>query len=83
METAKLFMNGRSQAIRLPKAFRFDGTEVYLKRTAVGILIIPKDESLWDTWEQNLKSYVDIPFMDEREQPQDVQIREGLDELFD
>ena len=32
METAKLFMNGRSQAVRLPKEFRFDGDEVYIKK---------------------------------------------------
>ncbi len=32
METAKLFFNGRSQAIRLPKAFRLEGNEVYIKK---------------------------------------------------
>ena len=31
-QTAKLFMNGRSQAVRLPAAFRFDGTEVFIRR---------------------------------------------------
>ncbi|MCK4504706.1 MAG: AbrB/MazE/SpoVT family DNA-binding domain-containing protein, partial [Candidatus Aegiribacteria sp.] len=34
MKTAKLFKNGRSQAVRLPKAYRFDGDEVYIKRVA-------------------------------------------------
>ena len=32
MDTAKLFFNGRSQAIRLPKAYRFEGKEVYIKK---------------------------------------------------
>ena len=32
METAKLFRNGRSQAVRLPKAYRFEGNEVYIKK---------------------------------------------------
>ena len=38
METAKLFINGRSQAVRLPKAFRFDGNEVYIKKISGGVL---------------------------------------------
>jgi antitoxin VapB len=32
METAKVFMNGHSQAVRLPKEFRFDSKEVYIKK---------------------------------------------------
>jgi len=36
-------MNGRSQAVRLPKAYRFDGTEVFIEKTAEGVLLIPKD----------------------------------------
>ena len=35
MQTAKLFKNGRSQAVRLPKEFRFEGEEVYVKRVSV------------------------------------------------
>ena len=42
-KTAKLFMNNRSQAIRLPKEFRVDTDEVYLKRTREGFLVIPRD----------------------------------------
>jgi len=33
MEKAKLFINGRSQAVRLPKPYRFEGNEVYIKKT--------------------------------------------------
>ena len=43
MTTAKVLRNGRSQAIRLPKEFRVDAEEVYLKRTREGFLVIPKD----------------------------------------
>jgi antitoxin VapB len=43
MQSAKVFRNGRSQAIRLPKEFRVDGTEVYLKKTSEGFLVIPRD----------------------------------------
>jgi antitoxin VapB len=43
MVVAKVFRNGRSQAIRLPKEFRVDTSEVYLKRTREGFLVIPRD----------------------------------------
>jgi antitoxin VapB len=83
METAKVFMNGRSQAVRLPKAFRFDGNEVFIKNTAQGVLLVPKEQSIWDVWEQNMQKYDNEPFMEQREQPDNQQHRDGLDELFD
>ncbi len=82
MDTAKIFINGRSQAIRLPKAYRFEGKEVYIKRTAEGVLLIPMDKSVWDVWEKNLNKYEES-FMDSRNQPEAQQERAGLDELFD
>ena len=81
MEIAKLFVNGRSQAVRLPKAYRFEGKEVYIKKTPEGVLLIPKDRSAWDAWEQSLMAY-DTPFMEDRNQP-GQQERGGLDGLFD
>jgi antitoxin VapB len=44
MQTAKLFKNGRSQAVRLPKEFRFEGEEVYVKRVAGGVLLLSKED---------------------------------------
>jgi len=41
MDTAKLFASGRSQAVRLPKAFRFEGGEVMVKRFGNGVLLLP------------------------------------------
>mgnify|MGYP000852751104 CR=1 FL=1 len=82
MDTAKLFINGRSQAVRLPKTYRFEGKEVYIKKVSQGILIIPKDKSVWDDWEENLKKY-DEPFMTDRNQPHSQQERDGLNDLFD
>jgi len=81
MEKAKIFINGRSQAVRLPKAFRFDGNEVYIKKTSEGVLLIPKENSLWDIWEQNLMKYEE-PFIAKRNQPKNQQKRAGLDEIF-
>ena len=80
MEKAKLFINGRSQAVRLPKAYRFNGNEVYIKKISEGVLLIPKDQSIWDIWEQNLRMY-DEPFMLDRNQPEMQQERAGLDEI--
>lgn len=42
MQTAKLFLNGRSQAVRLPKAFRFEGiSEVFIERDGDRVIISP------------------------------------------
>lgn len=46
MKAAKVFMNGRSQAIRLPKDFRVESPEVYLKKVADGFLVMERDP--WD-----------------------------------
>jgi antitoxin VapB len=45
--TAKLFKNGRSQAIRLPKEFRFKGTEVKIRKDGEKIIIEPIEKSQW------------------------------------
>jgi len=82
METAKLFINGRSQAVRLPKAYQFEGKEVYIKKTSQGVLLLPKDRSIWDVWAQDLLRH-DEPLMEARNQPHEQQEREGLDALFD
>jgi antitoxin VapB len=82
MDTAKLFTNGKSQAVRLPKTYRFVGNEVFIKKTPEGVLLIPKTGSVWEVWEKNLKKY-DEPFMIDRNQPEMQQNREGLDDLFD
>lgn len=53
MQTAKLFKNGRSQAVRLPKEFRFEGDEVYVKRVAGGVILLSKD----DPWASISEAY--------------------------
>ena len=82
MDTAKIFINGRSQAVRLPKKYRFEGEEVYIKKVSEGVLLLSKDRTVWDVWEKDLNKY-DTPFMTERNQPEVQQKRTGLDELFD
>lgn len=50
--TAKLFKNGRSQAVRLPKEFRLPGDEVYIERKGGKVILSPKPERLggWDEY---------------------------------
>ena len=73
MNTAKLFMNGRSQAVRLPKEFRFDGKEVFIKKVGDAVILIPY-HTPWKTLEDSLQQF-SADFMDDREQPS-IQDRE-------
>jgi antitoxin VapB len=67
--TAKLFKHGRSQAVRLPKAFRLPGKEVRVRRVGNGVLLEPMEFDV-KAWFARLDSYGDVPFMpDGREQP--------------
>ncbi|GAB4254434.1 type II toxin-antitoxin system antitoxin VapB [Deferrisoma sp.] len=68
MQTAKLFRNGRSQAVRLPQAFRFEGDEVFIKKVGGVVLLIPKDDP-WREWAESLHEFTD-DFMATREQPE-------------
>jgi antitoxin VapB len=45
VDTAKIFQNGQSQAIRLPKEYRFRGTKVYVKRMGNAVVLIPEYDS--------------------------------------
>lgn len=68
MTTAKLFANGRSQAVRLPQEFRFEGREVRIRRFGLGVLLEPVTVDL-DRWFDELDRF-DEPFMpDGRNQP--------------
>lgn len=67
MEVAKIFENGRSQAVRLPKKFRFDGSEVLIQRLGDVVLLAPKDAA-WDVFLEGLNGFTDDFFEDGREQ---------------
>lgn len=73
--TAKLFMNGRSQAVRLPKNYRFDCDEVYIRKDPeTDDIIISKKPGTWDDFFRLMET-IDVPedFMAERdnENPQE------------
>ena len=66
MNTAKLFKNGKSQAVRLPKQFKFKGSEVYIKRIGRNVILIPKDDR-WESLMSSLDKFSD-DFMADRDQ---------------
>lgn len=74
METAKLFTNGRSQAVRLPKAFRFEGEEVFIKRVGDAVVLLPRHG--WNTLFEGLEAFEPGFTMERMQPPQDV--REAL-----
>ncbi|WP_020560420.1 antitoxin [Thiofilum flexile] len=75
MEIAKIFQTGRSQAVRLPKAFRFDSDEVAIKRFGNGVLLLPI-ENPWGMMEEALSEF-ETGFQLVREE-QGIQVREEI-----
>ena len=75
METARIFQSGRSQAVRLPKEFRFAGAEVSVQHFGAGVLLLALDNP-WAMLDAALASFEPgLPL--ERAQP-DVQEREDI-----
>ena len=77
MKSAKLFKNGESQAVRLPKEFRFSGDEVFIKRVGNAVVLLPKARS-WDTLLESLEKFPP-DFMTNREQPVEADRRESFE----
>jgi antitoxin VapB len=65
--TAKLFMHGRSQAVRLPKELRFEGTEVGVSKVGDKVILEPLAKKPFDAtaWRARLEEYRNIPFMED------------------
>jgi antitoxin VapB len=73
MQQAKLFQNGQSQAVRLPKEFRFEGDSVAIKRVGRAVVLLPYHEP-WETLFDALDKF-SPDFMEERSQPS-AEVRE-------
>ena len=84
-QVAKLFINGRSQAVRLPVAYRFDAKEVFIRQDPeTGDVILSRRPSTWDGFFALLTN-VEVPsdFLSKKERAQETQNRdpfEGWDE---
>ncbi len=68
MDTAKLFQNGRSQAVRLPKAFRMPGKEVRIHKNGNRVILEPLEND-WETLFRSLAEFPDDFMEDGRQQP--------------
>lgn len=77
MDIAKVFENGRSQAVRLPKEYRFEESEVYIKKIDDIVLLIPKKSTSWKIFESSV-NYFTEDFLPERRQPK-TQKREDIE----
>lgn len=67
MHSAKLFRNGQSQAVRLPREFALPGREVYVRRVGNAVLLVPMEDP-WAGFEAALGAFSE-DFMEERVQP--------------
>lgn len=76
MEVAKIFETGRSQAVRLPKKFRFSDSEVLIQRLGDAVMLVPKDAA-WKTFLQGLDSFSE-DFLAEGRNQEVQQERESL-----
>jgi len=67
MKTAKIFQNGRSQAVRLPKEYQFSGKDVFIKKIDNIVMLFPKTDP-WAPLINSLDQFSD-DFMEKRNQP--------------
>ncbi len=58
MQTAKIFKNGRSQAVRLPKEYEFSGSEVFILKHGNAVLLFPKEKS-WELFLEGINNFSD------------------------
>lgn len=68
MDTAKIFQSGRSQAVRLPIKYRFEGNQVFIKKVGDAVILMPYQDS-WETLVESLDMFSD-DFMISRDQPE-------------
>jgi antitoxin VapB len=76
VETAKVFMSGRSQAVRLPKAYRFDDTEVVIRKVGEAVVLLPRKRQ-WKTMLTSLALF-EPGFRIERQAPVAQQERTAI-----
>lgn len=69
MTTAKLFENGKSKAVRLPKEYRFSGNEVSINKIEDVVILMPQDNQ-WAGFMESLELFTDDFMKDGREQPE-------------
>lgn len=76
MNTAKIFPNGRSQAVRLPKEFQFTTDEVYINKVGGVVMLFPREKA-WEALARSIDLFSD-DFMKERDQGGPAETRAAL-----
>ena len=76
MMTAKIFENGRSQAVRLPKEYRFSSEEVLVNKIGDMVVLIPKERK-WDSFMKAIDMFT-VDYMEDGRAVQTLQEREPL-----
>lgn len=79
MKTARIFKSGHSQAVRLPKDFRFENDEVFIKKEGNAVVLLPIRDS-WGSLFKSLRKFSE-DFMSVREQPETQRREEVFDEV--
>ena len=82
MQSAKLFINGRSQAVRLPKEFQFSGNDVLIQKVGDAVILLPHDKS-WEVFLHGLNNFTDDFMKEGREQGEKSKKRRFLMYLLD
>jgi antitoxin VapB len=75
MQTARLFINGRSQAVRIPKEYQFKGDDVYIQKIGEAVILFPVDKE-WETFLYGLNNFSDDYFSEGRDQGIDQERQE-------
>lgn len=76
MVYTKVFTSGNSQAVRIPKEYHIDGTELIINKVGNTIILFPKEDP-WAAFDRSFSEFSDDFMADGRNQPE-MQIREGL-----
>jgi len=70
VQTAKLFLNGRSQAVRLPKEFQFSGEEVFIQKHGDAVILVPHEKA-WEIFMEGINGFSEDFMKDGRDQGED------------
>lgn len=76
MDIAKIFINGRSQAVRLPKAYRFDEDEVVITKINDMVILFPRRKG-WELMARAIEGFTD-DYMADRGQPKKPETRRAV-----
>lgn len=75
---ARIFKHGRSQAVRLPLAFRLPGDRVRVRRVEGGGILLEPIVTDLDAWFRELDQFADVPFLEDGRQQPPMPAPEGL-----